>query len=137
MKKRPVLWIVLALVAVVVVAGAIWGKQYYDARYVGADYYAMVPQDYDTTSHDIKSMNGEVVGTGVDYKLTAYNARGEARPVAFTVADPGTSISRGEEQPQPGAYLWVSASKQIVVRWKSTEQNAIPEKALEMIRKNH
>jgi len=133
MKKRPVLGIVLAVAAVLVVAGAIWGKQYYDARYVGADYYAMVPQDYDMTSRDMKSMNGEVVGTGIDYKLTAYNEQGEARPVEFTVPDMGTAISHGKEQPKPGSYLWVSASKQLVVSWKATEKGEIPAKALEAI----
>jgi len=135
MKKKPVFWIVLAAVAVAIVAAGVWGKQYYDARYVGADYYAQVPQGYDMTSRVVKSMSGEVVGAGIDYNLTAYNAQGEAKTVKFTVADPGTSISRGEEQPQPGTYLWVSASKQIVVRWKATEESKVPAKALEMIKR--
>jgi len=134
MKKRPILWGVLAVVAVVLVAGAVWAKQYYEARYVGADYYAQVPQNYDMTPRDIKSMKGESLGTGVEYKLTAYDAQGEPRDVEFTVADPDSSISRGEQQPQPGDYLWVSASKQLVVRWKAAAQNDIPAKALAAIR---
>ena len=134
MKKKPVFWIILIAVAVLIVAGAVWGKQYYDNRYVGTDYYTMVPLDYDMTSVSIKDMGGKEIGTGIKYKLTAYNEQGEAKTVEFTVYDPDSDISREDVQPQPGTYLLVSASKQIVLKWSVTEESIIPEKALEMIK---
>ena len=134
MKKKPVFWIVLVVAVALIVAVAVWGKQYYDNRYVGADYYAMVPPDYDMTSVAIKDMSGKEIGTGIKYKLTAYNEQGEAKTVEFNVYDPDSDLNLGEKQPQPGTYLFVSASKQIVLKWSVTNESNIPEKALEKIK---
>ena len=134
MKKKPIFWIVLVVVAVLIVAVAVWGKQYYDNRYVGTDYYTMVPPDYDMTSVAIKGMNGKEIGTGIKYKLMAYNEQVEAKTVEFTVYDPDSDVSLGEKQPQPGTYLLVSASKQIVLKWRVTVESNIPEKAFEKIK---
>jgi uncharacterized protein (TIGR01655 family) len=117
-----------------IVVVAIWGKQYYDSRYVGTDYYTMVPLDYDMTSVDMNDMNGKVIGTGIKYNLTAYNEQGDAKTVFFKVYDPDSDISRGEKQPQPGTYLLVSVSEQIVLKWSVTEESNIPEKALAKIK---
>ena len=134
MKKKPVKWIVLAVVALLIVAVAVWGKQYYDSRYVGTDYYTMVPLDYDMTSVDMNDINGKVIGTGIKYNLTAYNEQGDAKTVFFKVYDPDSDMSRGEKQPQPGTYLLVSVSEQIVLKWSVTEESNIPEKALAKIK---
>jgi len=111
MKMKPVIWIVIVVVVALVAVVVVLGKQYYEARYVGVDYYAMVPLDYDMTSIPVRNMEGKEIGTGIDYDLTAYNEQGEPRVVSFTVYDPDISISRGEIQPQPGTYLWISASR--------------------------
>ena len=134
MKKKPIFWIVLVVVSALIVAGAVLGKQYYGNRYVGTDYYTMVPLDYNMLSVAIKNMDGKEIGTGIKYKLTAYNEQGEAKEVSFTVYDPDSNISRGEKQPQPGTYLRINASKQIVLKWNITEESNIPETVLEMIK---
>ena len=127
MTKKPVFRIVMVVAAVLIVALAVWGKQYYEDRYVGSDYYTMVPFDYDTTPETIYSMSGEDVGLGVKYKLTAYNDQGEAKTVEFTVME-----DRGNK-PQQGTYLLIEASKQIVVGWSVIEEKIIPDKAMEKI----
>ena len=134
MKKKPLFWVLLVLLAAIVIAGVIWGKQYYDSRYVGKDYYTMVPLSYDMTSVGIKDMSGKEIGTGIAYNLTAYDDQGHAKEVSFRVFDPDSDLSLGEKQPQPGTYLLVNASDQIVLHWKVTEEGSIPAKALEMIR---
>ena len=134
MAKKLVFWIALIIAVALIAAVAVWGKQYYDNRYVGTDYYAMVPLDYDMTSVALKDMSCKEIGTGIKYNLMAYNEQGESKPVSFTVYDPDSGLSRGEKQPQPGTYLFVKASKQIVLKWSVTEENNIPEKALKMIK---
>ena len=134
MKKKTLLGIVLAVGAVLLIAVAVWGKQYYTDRYVGADYYTMVPLDYDMTPVPVKTMDGKEMGAAIEYRLTAYNEQGEAKSVEFRVYDPDSDYSRGEEQPQPGDYLWISASKQLVVRWRAIAKDEAPARALEGIR---
>ena len=129
-KNKLIKWIVIALAVILFAAIAVWGRQYYNDRYVGTDYYTMIPLDYDVTPQTLYSMNGEDVGTGVKYKLTVYNEQGESRIVEFTVREDSGKIQ------SPGTYLWVSASQQIVVNWSVTEESKIPEKALIKIEEN-
>lgn len=133
MTKKPVVWIVVIVALALVAVFAVWGRQYYESRYVGVDYYTMVPLDYNMESEPIYSMAGKEVDRGINYNLTAYNKQGESKSVSFTVIDLDSSGSRGEKQPQPGTYLWISASNQIVLRWKAVEISDIPEEALKMI----
>ncbi|MCL1982265.1 MAG: YxeA family protein [Clostridiales bacterium] len=124
MKRKPV-FLTIAVIAIVLVAiVALWGKQYYEDRYVGADYYAMVPPSFDATPEMMYSMSGGEVGLGKEYVLTAYDEHGEAREVEFNVYVDRSSL------PQPGAFLHISASKQLVVRWRLTDADSIPEAAL-------
>ena len=136
MKKKPVFWIALGLIAVIILVGTVWAKQYYDIRYVGYDYYARVPLDYPMETVILHNMDGNEVGTGIDYDLMAFNEEGEARLLSFTVIDPDTPISRGEDQPQPGDYLWISASELLVVAWDFTDEGSIPGPILIMINAN-
>jgi uncharacterized protein (TIGR01655 family) len=129
-KNKLIKWIVIALAVILIAPIAVWGRQYYNDRYVGTDYYTMIPLDYDVTPETIYSTNGEVVGPGVKYKLTAYNEQGESRIVEFTIRKDRVKI-----QP-PGTYLLVSASKQIVVNWSVTEESKIPGKVLKKIEGN-
>jgi uncharacterized protein (TIGR01655 family) len=129
--KKNKFCIIIIVLAVLLIAGAIWGKQYYDSRYIGKTYYTIVPANQNTTPEPIYNMHGsEQVGTGVKYSLTAYNEQGEAKTVDFTVMQDDKSI------PQPGTYLSVNASEQIVLKWSVVDENSIPEKALEKIKAN-
>jgi len=132
MKKKMLLWTALAVGTALLMLVAVWG-QYYTDRYVGADYYAMVPLDYDMTSTPVKTMDGKEIGTAIEYRLTAYNEQGEAKSVVFRVEDPDSNIGRGEVQPQPGIYLWISASKQLVVRWRVIEESEVPAGVLRLL----
>jgi len=134
MKKKTLLGIALAVGAVLLLLVAVWGRQYYIDRYVGADYYAMVPLDYDMTPVPVKTMDGKEIGMAIAYKLTAYNEQGEAKQVEFRVNDPDSDISLGEVQPQPGTFLLVKASKQLVVGWRVISESKVPEKALSFLR---
>ena len=127
------IWAGAALAGAVVVAAALWGRQYYNDRYVGSDYYTMVPYDYDMAQAPMYSMSGEEIGTGVNYYLTAYGVNGEEKQVTFRVYSPESGLSRGEIQPRPGTYLWVSASKTILLRWREIGAADVPEAALSMI----
>ena len=131
--KKVILTIIVVLLTAVLALGVVWGKRYYEARYVGADYYAVVPQDYDMTEQPVCSMAGEQVGTGIIYNLTAYGTDGKSRPVSFTVYDPASSISVGEQQPQPGQYLRVTASKQTVVDWRAIDASEVPADVLALV----
>ena len=128
MKKNKFIKLILTAAAVVLIAAiAVWGRQYYQDRYVGTDYYAMIPLDYDVTPETIYSTNGADMGLGKRYILTAHNEQGEARTAEFTVFEDSGNM------PRPGAYLWISASKQIVVNWKIIYESDVPQKALEKI----
>lgn len=124
MKNKRTL--VLIAGAVLIIAAAVWGKQYYDRRYVGTDYYTMIPADYDVTPEAIYDMSGkDQVGTGVNYILTAYDEQGNAKTVKFTMMD--------GEIFQPGTYLRVTASSEIVLSQYVIEESSIPDGALEKI----
>jgi uncharacterized protein (TIGR01655 family) len=129
MTKKPLFWIIVVLLAALIIAAVIWGKQYYENRYVGSDYFAMVPLDFDVTPETMYSMDGKEVGLGKKYSLTAYNEQGESKTVGFSVNSEDST-----NYPQPGTYLRISASKQIVVGWSVINESSIPEKALNMIK---
>jgi len=133
MKKKVLLWIVLIIFAVLFVLTALWGRRYYTDRYVGKDYFTMVPYDYDMSQKPQYSMNGGEIGTGVVYDLAAYDEHGETKNVSFTVYSPESGLSRGEVQPKPGEFLRIVASKQIVLRWRVIDKNEIPDAAMEII----
>jgi uncharacterized protein YxeA len=130
MTKKPVFWIVVVILVAMVAVVAIWAKNYYEARYVGSDYYAMVPLDFDVTPETLYSMDGEDVGLGKEYALTAYDGQSEPRTLAFNVR-----VDR-DTFPQPGEFLLIQASTQIVVGWRIISESEVPESALRMIRQN-
>ena len=131
MRKKTILWLILALVAVAVVAGTIWGKNYYEARYVGTDFYAMVPLDFDITPETIYDENGVKMDTGKPYELTAYNDKGEAKNVSFYIWGEDSA-----EYPQPGAFLLVKASEQVVLGQSVISESSVPDIALAKIKEN-
>lgn len=128
-KKKTVVWIVVAVLVVAVVGGAVWAKQYYQDRYVGSDYYTVVPMNFDLTPETLYDRNGKAMEMGKNFTLMAYDDQGQPRQVDFTVKGDEPS-----DYPQPGTYLKVSASKQIVVGWDVIDESSVPAKALEQIK---
>lgn len=126
--KKLILLIVILLAVLLVAAVAIWGKQYYENRYVGTDYYAMVPLDFDVTPEMRYTMNGEEAGLGKVYELTAFNLQGEAKTVEVNIYDDRHTF------PQPGEFLYISASKQLVVGWHITDEKDVPDEVLALIK---
>jgi len=129
--KKLLFCIVTAVAAAFIIIVVLWGKRYYEDRYVGRDYFTIVPHDFDATPETMYGMNGNEVGYGKTYKLTAYNERGESKEIEFNVYADRNNF------PQPGDFLIVKASKQIVVGWNITDKNEIPESALTMINENN
>ena len=127
-KKHTGLLIGVVAALVLVVAGGIWAKGYYQDHYVGTDYYTMVPMDYDLTPQMLHKQDGSNVGLGKDFELTAYNEQGEAKNVVFTV--------RGDDPagyPQPGTYIYVKSSKYLVNGWDVIDVSQVPASVLSQI----
>jgi len=129
-KKKITTGIVIVIAAAVLIIAAVWVKNYYEDRYVGEDYYAVVPLGLEITLVPQKDMDGREIGVnGFDYSLTAYNEQGEARKAEFTVT--GDDLSK---YPQAGAFLKIKASKTLVVGWSFVKESEVPQKALEMLK---
>ena len=128
MTRKPAFWIAMVVMAGLFVTLAIWGKQYYQDRYVGSDYYTMVPYDYDLTPVMRHTMKGDEAGLGLVMVLTAYNEQGESKTVRISLYG-----DTPDAFPHHGTYLWVSASKTLVVNWKGIDQSDVPATVLEMI----
>jgi len=124
-------WLPLLLVAGI--AATVWGRNYYENRYVGSDYWAQVPATQDTTLVESISDSGQPTGMyGVHYFVTAFNEAGEQRQLDFVYhADNETSV------PQPGDYLWISASRQLVVRQRVVPESEVPASVRDLIAGDH
>jgi uncharacterized protein (TIGR01655 family) len=132
MKKKPVKWIVLAAAAVLIAAVAVWGKQYYDNRYVLADtFYTIVPPDYDYTPKISYSAKGAEMGLHTEYTLLCYNSDGKVREMTFRA-----NLDFQELYP-PGTYIKVEVSKMIVLRQKALAESDVPETALAKIKESY
>lgn len=123
--KKTVMLFVLVLA---VVGGVAWSKGYYESRYVGSDYYALVPATFDTTPEDLYDAEGVVQAMGKDYDLTAYSSTGEAKAVSFEIVG-----DRSGDFLQPGTYLRISASSQIVLGQEAVSKDDVPAAALARI----
>jgi uncharacterized protein YxeA len=132
-KEHKAPWIArfwwLPLLAVAGIAAAMWGHNYYNQRYVGSDYWAQVPATQDTTLVESFNANGQPTGMfGVHYFLNAFNETGEWKEVDFVFySDDEASV------PQPGEYLWISASPTIVVRQHVVSDDEVPARVRELI----
>jgi len=119
----------LPLLAVLAIAALAWGRNYYQSRYVGSDYWAQVPITMDTTPQELRDASGEPVGVyGTDYTVVAFNEAGEQRTLEFT--------ARGEDVsavPAPGSFLHLSASDQLVVNQRVVPESEVPAAVLNLI----
>ncbi|MDR0501615.1 MAG: YxeA family protein [Coriobacteriales bacterium] len=125
--------IIVVAIVVVVAAIAFFGRQYYLDRYASSDYYTVIPASYNVVPETILSDNGEDMGLGKEYNLTAYSANGEKKSVSFTVFAPGSDMASARELPKPGDYLLVKASATIVTNWEVINKSSVPQGALEKI----
>lgn len=117
---------VLALIAIFVVKA----KNYYNGRYVGKSYYAMVPSDQSTNAEMIYDDKGDEIGKGIKYELKSYDEKKE-RILVFTVYK-----EKPEELLQPGTFLEIEASDKIVLGEKIIKREDVPEDILEKIEAN-
>jgi uncharacterized protein YxeA len=102
-------------------------------RYVGTDYYARVPLNYDVTPKTMHSDDGTDLGPGKEYTLKAYNLKGELRELNLTVYAPGSTMASARELPRPGEYLCIKASRQIVISWQTVPKSAVPSSLVERL----
>ena len=129
-KSARVVALVMAIVAVVGIIG--WfGTSYYKGRYVGQTYYAMVPLDEPVEVSGLLDMSGKVADSGYEYKLTAYDEEGNSKAVEFSVYSENV-----EDLYQPGTFLKVEASEQIVVEQHMITRDEVPTSVLAMIEGN-
>jgi uncharacterized protein (TIGR01655 family) len=133
MNKKMMMGIGIVAAVALLLVGVVKGKQYYDNRYVGKEYFAMVPMDYDVTPEDLLDMDGNVAMVngeaeqGKLYRLTAFNENGESKEVEFI------AYADRNELPQPGTFLHLSASNELVLEWGVIEKNQVPENVLALI----
>lgn len=128
MKKRSVYALVGVIILFVVALGAWKGWSYYQDRYVGTTYYAVVPADSEVTLDNLVDASGKVAGKGHEYNLKAVNEKGETKDISFTV--PADSL---DELYQPGTYLKVNASKQLVVKQSPITEEEVPVAVLPLL----
>lgn len=122
--------LIIGLIAVVVigVAGALWAKNYYDSRYVGHDFYTVVPADEPVALGDLLDADGNPADTGYPYSLVGYDNDLNRRVLEFDKrADSDDGLY------QPGTYLKVSASKQIVLNEAVVNESEVPAEILEKL----
>ncbi|MCL1797638.1 MAG: hypothetical protein FWG24_04930 [Eggerthellaceae bacterium] len=125
MRRRLAFYLTVGVSLVLLSAFALVAKQYYNDHYVGSDYYAMIPTDYDVSPQAIPDGNIDM-GPGVEFELPAYNEEGEVAVLSFRVFSPESDFYHGDDMPQPGDYLLIKASKHLVVGWDFVEENKIP-----------
>jgi uncharacterized protein YxeA len=110
----------LPVLAVLGISAAVWGRNYYQHRYVGTDFWAQVSETQELTPVQRRGMDGEIIEDmwGVDYRVTGVNAAGDSREFEF--------VSRGEDtsrMPQPGSWVVMSVNADNLVR----NQHVVPE----------
>lgn len=119
---------IVAAVALLVIAGALWAKAYYNARYVASGfYYTQIPTDEVNEDSWLVDADGVKQQQGKAYDLIGYDETGEAREVYFT--KPG----RAQDYYAPGTYIKVSASKTITVGVEVVDETDVPQAALNQI----
>lgn len=125
MKTKKLLILVLA---VFVVAGAFWAKNYYNDRYMISDsFYTRIPEDEINEDSWLVDSHGARQVKGKEYTLMGYNDQGQEREVYFT------KTGGKEEYYMPGSYIRVDTSKTLVVGLEVVDEMSVPEAALDKI----
>lgn len=125
MKKKNLF---ILAVAILLVAGAFWAKNYYNDRYMISDsYYTQIPADEINEDSWLVDSDGVKQVKGKEYTLMGYNDQGKEREVYFT------KTGSAEDYYAPGTYLKVDASKTLVVGLEVLDEGSVPQAALEKI----
>jgi len=123
----------LPVLAVLGIGLALWGRGYYNARYVGTDFYAQIPAAAVLTPVEERDMAGNIVEVDgqprmiINYIVTAFNDAGERRELEFTAR------ADNPNRPQPGDYLRLNASNQLVLNQAVVPQTAVPAHVLDLV----
>lgn len=125
MKKKNLF---ILAVAILLVAGAFWAKNYYNDRYLISDsYYTQIPEDEINQDSWLVDSDGVKQVKGKEYTLMGYNDQGKEREVYFT------KTGSAEDYYAPGTYIKVDVSKTLVVGLEVVEEVSVPQAALEKI----
>jgi uncharacterized protein YxeA len=128
-RKSSIVGVVIGIVVIVIViAGGMWAKNYYNDRYVSQSYYAQIPANTPTTLEGLKDSDGKVVEKGRNYELKAYDKNGNERDLEVTVRTKDAS-----KLYKPGTYLKIEASKQVVTGQAVIREAQIPAAAFAKI----
>lgn len=128
--KKPIILVIVAGVLTLSAFLVYKGKEYYDNRYVGSDYYAQLPSDQSMEVEDILDASGKKQDVGRNYRVVAFDESGNERVLEFTVTGENNLL-------KPNTFLRISASTQIVLETHVIQESEIPAKALEKIKGNH
>jgi uncharacterized protein (TIGR01655 family) len=131
--KKILIGVGVAAAIAGVIALVNFGRQYYNDRYVGSDYYTVIPADYDITPKQKFADDGSSMGDGVDYNLIAYNEKGESKEVHFDIMDKNSGWATAGDYLKPGTYLQVKASKQLVTGWSIVSKDKVPSSVLKKL----
>jgi uncharacterized protein (TIGR01655 family) len=132
--KKIFIGVAVLVAAILIIAVAIAGRRYYQNRYVGSEYYTMIPADYDVSPETIYGADGVDMGLGKEYTLRAYDEAGQAKDVSFNVYAPGGTIASSAELPKPGEFLKLNASRDLVLNWHVIDESQVPATALSKIK---
>lgn len=128
MEKKTKKGMVIAVVVLLVVAGAFWAKGYYNDRYVASSfYYTQIPEDEVNEESWLVDADGVKQEKGKAYDLIGYDENGGTKEVYFKKS------GSAEDYYAPGTYIKVSASKTITVGVEVVDETDVPQKALNQI----
>ena len=124
MKRGNYMKKLVGLIIVVLLAfGGYKVWDYYQSTYVGQDYYRVIsePLPEETT---IKDDNGNALGKGYQYKVTAYNEDGKARQLIFDVITTGKYKDGAAYE--AGTFMKFNASEKRIIKKSVIEENQVP-----------
>lgn len=98
MEKTKKKWIVFAVIAAVIIGGAIWAKGYYQDRYVArAAYYTQIPLDEknDKTTY-LKDKDGKQMAKGKNTTLWVMTIKGTQKMFSSRNVEKQVTITHRE-----------------------------------------